>query len=177
MNRIILTLCVALIAVNAQAQQNDGQTSNRQNNKNQKKEKVEQSKEDLYKQQAESFVESFELSTETGAKFINLYIEWQNARMNITDKYGYAQSAGADVNFKKITPEEAEKLLNDDFDRLAKQAQVDKEYYVKFQEFVTPGHAAQVVIQQRNSSAGRMAQFRNMSGGRGMGGMNMGGMF
>ena len=89
---------------------------------------------EVYKQQAESWATTFELDDETKAKFIDLYMEWQNNRGNIVDKNGYEQKAGADINFKKITVEEAEKLIADDFARQKKQAETDEEYYRKFQQ-------------------------------------------
>jgi len=84
----------------------------------------------------------FDLLKETKAKFIDLYMEWQNNRGNVVDKNGYEQKAGADINFKKITVEEAEKLIADDFARQKKQAETDEEYYRKFQQYLSPGRAA-----------------------------------
>ncbi len=166
MKRIIFAVCVGLIAAGAYAQK-DGDDKKA----DKKQEKIEQQQEERYTEQANQYVESFDLSNETGAQFINLYIEWQKARENIVDKYGYQQKAGADVNFKKLTEEEAEKMMEEEFDRQKKQAETDKEYYAKFLEILTPGHAAQVVLQTRNFAAGRMAQFRNMRRGGGMRGM------
>ena len=166
MKKIILTLCIALVAVaGAQAQ----------NSKKSKKDKSETNAQDVYKQQAESWATTFELDDETKAKFIDLYMEWQNNRGNVVDKNGYEQKAGEDINFKKITVEEAEKLMADDFARQKKQAETDEEYYRKFMQYLSPGRAAQMVIQQRSSAAGMSSMFRSMS--RGMGGMGgMGGM-
>ena len=185
MKRIIFTLFIAAIALCAQAQDDGGQMGggqrgNRQGGQGQRsaqttqtkqQTKEEKNKADIYKEKAEAWAETFSLSSETAAKFENLYIEWQEARMNIIDKYGFEQKAGADTNFKKISEADAEKMLMDDFDRQVKQAEADREYYLKFQEFVTPGHAAQIVMQQRNGAAGRTAQFQKMTGGRGMRGM------
>ncbi len=163
MKKIILALFIGLTAVGVQAQQDgDGKQDKKQD-------KVEKNKQEMLEEQANAYVESFDLGTETGAKFINLFIEWQNARGAIFNKYGFQQKAGDDVNFKKLTAEEAEKMMEEDFERQTRQAEVDKEYYVKFQELVTPGHAAQVILQSRNTAAGRMAQFKNMR--RGGGGM------
>ena len=172
MKKIILTICIALIAV-AGAQAQDSKKSKKEKDKD----KSEMNAQDVYKQQAESWATTFELDDETKAKFIDLYMEWQNNRGNIVDKNGYEQKAGADINFKKITVEEAEKLIADDFERQKKQAETDEEYYRKFQQYLTPGRAAQMVIQQRSSAAGISAMFRGMGGGRGgfggMGGMMM----
>ncbi|MBO4564636.1 MAG: hypothetical protein J5720_04315 [Bacteroidaceae bacterium] len=170
MKKIILTLCIALVAVaGAQAQ------SSSKSKKNKDAEKSEMNAQEVYKQQAESWATTFELNEEGKEKFIELYMEWQNNRGNIVDKNGYEQKAGEDINFKKITAEEAEKLIADDFARQKKQAETDEEYYRKFQQYISPGHAAQMVIQQRSSAAGMSSIFRNL--GRGMGGgMGMGGM-
>ena len=168
MKKIILTLCIALIAVaGAQAQ----------NSKKSKKDKSEMNAQEVYKQQAESWATTFELDEENKAKFIDLYMEWQNNRGNIVDKNGYEQKAGADINFKKITVEEAEKLIADDFERQKKQAETDEEYYRKFMQYLTPGRAAQMVIQQRSSAAGISSQFRSMMNRGGMGGGMMMMMF
>ena len=168
MKKIILTLCIALVAV-AGAQAQNSKKSKKD------KDKSEMNAQDVYKQQAESWATTFELDDETKAKFIDLYMEWQNNRGNIVDKNGYEQKAGEDINFKKITAEEAEKLMADDFDRQKKQAETDEEYYRKFMQYLTPGRAAQMVIQQRSSAAGMSSMFRSL--GRGMGGMGgMGGM-
>lgn len=168
MKKIILTLCIALVAV-AGAQAQDSKKS-----KKDKDNKSEMNAQDVYKQQAESWASTFELDDETKAKFIDLYVEWQNNRGNIVDKNGYEQKAGEDINFKKITAEEAEKLIADDFERQKKQAETDEEYYRKFMQYLTPGRAAQMVIQQRSSAAGISNMFRRGMGGMGgMGGMMM----
>lgn len=166
MKRIIFTLCIGLVTLGAYAQKDDGDKKT-----DKKQEKIEKNQEERYTEQANQYVESFDLGTETGAQFISLYIEWQKARENVVDKYGFQQKAGADVNFKKLSEEEAEKMMEEEFERQKKQAEVDKEYYAKFQGILTPGHAAQVVLQTRNYAAGRMAQFKNMRRGGGMRGM------
>jgi len=155
-----------MVGLSAQAQRNQ----NRQRNNAAASREV-KSTEEVYTQRAEQYVEQWDLSPETGAKFIELYLEWQNSRMNILDKYGMDQKAGADVNFKKLTEEEAEKMLAEDFERLEQQAEIDKQYYAKFKEIITPAHAAQAIVQQRNRAAGMMSMFRN--GGGGMRGMMM----
>ena len=163
MKKIILTLCIALIAVaGAQAQENKKSKKD--------KEKSEMNAQEVYKQQAESWATTFELDEENKAKFIDLYMEWQNNRGNIVDKNGYEQKAGADINFKKITEAEAEQLIASDFERQKKQAETDEEYYRKFMQYVSPGRAAQIVIQQRSSAAGISSQFRSMMSRGGMGG-------
>ena len=172
MKKIILTLFVALIAVaGVQAQE-----TTKKSKKN-KEQQSEMNAQEVYKQQAESWATTFELDDETKAKFIDLYMEWQNNRGNIVDKNGYEQKAGADINFKKITVEEAEKLIADDFARQKKQAETDEEYYRKFQQYLSPGRAARMVIQHRSTAAGFSSMFRGMGGGRGgfggMGGMMM----
>ena len=170
MNRIIITACMILLALSAQAQRN--QRNNNGGNARQQTARELKSEIEVYTQRAEQYVEQWDLSTETGAKFTQLYIEWQQKRMNIIDKYGMDQKAGADINFKKISEEEAEKLVAEDFERLEQQAEIDREYYAKFKEIVTPAHAAQAIVQQRNRAAGMMSMFRNMGRG-GMGGMMM----
>ncbi len=166
MKRIIFALCIGLLTAGAYAQKDGGDKK-----ADKKQEKIEKNQEERYTEQANQYVESFDLGTETGAQFISLYLEWQKARENIVDKYGFQQKAGADVNFKKITAEEAEKMMDEEFERQKKQTEADKEYYAKFLEILTPGHAAQVVLQTRNYAAGRMAQFKNMRRGGGMRGM------
>ena len=170
MKKIILTLCIALIAV-AGAQAQESKKSKKD------KEKSEMNAQEVYKQQAESWATTFELDDETKAKFIDLYMEWQNNRGNIVDKNGYEQKAGADINFKKITEAEAEQLIASDFERQKKQAETDEEYYRKFMQYVSPGRAAQIVIQQRSSAAGISSQFRSMMSRGGMGGGMMMMMF
>jgi hypothetical protein len=170
MKKIILTLCIALIAV-AGAQAQESKKSKKD------KEKSEMNAQEVYKQQAESWATTFELDEENKAKFIDLYMEWQNNRGNIVDKNGYEQKAGADINFKKITEAEAEQLIASDFERQKKQAETDEEYYRKFMQYVSPGRAAQIVIQQRSSAAGISSQFRSMMNRGGMGGGMMMMMF
>ena len=166
MNKILIIACISMVALSAQAQRNQRNSGgNRQQTTREVKSETE-----VYTQRAEQYVEQWDLSPETGAKFIQLYMEWQQKRMNIIDKYGMDQKAGADINFKKITAEEAEQLVNEDFERLEQQAEIDRQYYAKFKEIVTPAHAAQAVVQQRNRAAGMMSMFRNMGGGMGMGG-------
>ena len=170
MKKIILTLCIALIAV-AGAQAQESKKSKKD------KDKSEMNAQEVYKQQAESWATTFELDEENKAKFIDLYMEWQNNRGNIVDKNGYEQKAGADINFKKITEAEAEQLIAADFERQKKQAETDEEYYRKFMQYVSPGRAAQIVIQQRSSAAGISSQFRSMMNRGGMGGGMMMMMF
>ena len=169
MKKIIFIICLAMVGLSAQAQRNQ----NRQRNNAATPSREVKSTEEVYTQRAEQYVEQWDLAPETGAKFIELYLEWQNSRMNILDKYGMDQKAGADVNFKKLTEEEAEKMLAEDFERLEQQAEIDKQYYAKFKEIITPAHAAQAIVQQRNRAAGMMSMFRNMGGGGGMRGMMM----
>ncbi len=170
MKKIILTLCIALVAV-AGAQAQESKKSKKD------KDKSEMNAQEVYKQQAESWATTFELDEENKAKFIDLYMEWQNNRGNIVDKNGYEQKAGADINFKKITEAEAEQLIASDFERQKKQAETDEEYYRKFMQYVSPGRAAQIVIQQRSSAAGISSQFRSMMNRGGMGGGMMMMMF
>ncbi len=167
MNKILFTLLLVMVAMSSQAQRNNRNGGNRQGASREVK-----TENEVYTQRAEQYVEQWDLTPETGAKFITLYVEWQEKRMNIIDKYGIEQKAGEDVNFKKLTEEEAEKMVKEDFDRLKQQAAIDKEYYAKFKEIITTPHAAQVIVQQRNRAAGMMGMFRNMGGG-GMGGMMM----
>ncbi len=171
MKKTLFIICLVMVGLSAQAQRNN---QNRQrNNTTVAQTREVKTNEEVYTQRAEQYVEQWDLSTETGAKFTQLYIEWQSKRMNILDKYGMDQKAGADVNFKKLTEEEAEKMLAEDFERLEQQTEIDKQYYAKFKEIITPAHAAQVIVQQRNRAAGMMSMFRNMSGGGAMRGMMM----
>jgi len=151
MNKLIFSLCICLIAIGAQAQ----------NKKKSKEEKALEKAQEVYKQQADSWAQMFELDEETTAKFTELYMEWQNNRGNVLNKDGYEQKPGADINFKKISVEEAERLIKEDFERQQKQAETDRDYYSKFQQYLSPGRAAQLIIQQRGGG-GMGAQFRNM---------------
>lgn len=162
MKKILLTICLTFLAV--------GFVQAQSNKKASKEEQAQMKAQDVYKQSAEEWATSFELSDSAKEKFIELYLEWQNNRGNIVDKNGYETKAGAEINFKKITVEEAEKLVAEDFVRQQKQAETDEEYYRKFQQYLTPGRAAEMIIQQRGSSSGMASQFRNMMRRGGFGG-------
>lgn len=120
--------------------------------------------------QLESIIQYYEISDEIKDEFSTIYTNWQKERnaaimderqTNVTDE----------ISYKKLTDDEAKELLNKTFERRLKQTEVDKNYYVKLKTILPADQAAQLVVQQRNQTAGLIGGMMGGGrGGRGMGG-------
>ena len=165
MKKVITLALIALITVSASAQRNsrrDRQTSVNMT--------------ELFNTQAEDLAKTLKLKKEAKTKFTAMFLDWQTARFNaINPTGGNAESEEAALDFKNMTDEQAEENVQKNFDRQIKQMDVDKEYYAKFKEFLTPVQAAQVLLNSRaTGSMGAAAAMMGRMGG--MGGFPMGGM-
>ena len=123
----------------------------------------------MYQTMAENLAKQLKLKKEKADNFKLLYIDYQNARANAENPRGEANNEKIDV--KKMTDEEANALIQQQFDAQEAQLAIDKEYLAKFLEILTPVEAAQVFV--------RRLSMQSMMGGMGnmMRGMNRGGGF
>ena len=132
---------------------------------------------EVYNRQATRLVKDMKLDKEKEDAFTALYLDYQNARFNVVNPQGGDQESKENqVDFKKLTDEEAKALVEKNFDRQAKQLEVDKQYYAKFCEILTPVQAAQVFISPRGGMMMRGGQ-SGQGGQGGFGGGQRGGGF
>ena len=78
---------------------------------------------------------------------------------------------------QKLTDEQAGELVQKHFAAQEAQLKVDKEYYPKFLEILTPAQAAQVFVPQRGMGQRGRNGGRNGGGRQGGGNGNFGGGF
>ena len=115
----------------------------------------------MYQTMAENLAKQLKLKKEKADNFKLLYIDYQNARANAENPRGEANNEKIDV--KKMTDEEANALIQQQFDAQEAQLAIDKEYLAKFLEILTPVEAAQVFV-RRLSMQTMMGGMGNMSG-------------
>ncbi|MBR6037032.1 MAG: hypothetical protein IKP41_08790 [Bacteroidaceae bacterium] len=123
---------------------------------------------EMYTNMAENLAKQLKLKKEKAETFKLLYVDYQNARRAAQGAAGDYTAELPDV--KKMTDEEANQLIQEQFDSQAKLLAVDKEFLPKFQEILTPVETAQVFVTRLS--------MQSMMGGnmmRGMGGGRMGG--
>lgn len=167
MKKIILITLAVFVTMGIQAQDT-------KESKKSGKSKTEELSEE---RQMEMLFQMYEIEDpETQTKFSSLYNEWQTAR-DAAVQTDAQKSKDDKIDYKKMTESQAETILAQHFEGLMKQAEVDKEYYMKFKEVLTTTQAARLIIQARNGVGSFMGM---MGGGRGRGGrggmMMMGGM-
>lgn len=164
MKKIILLALAVFVTMGIQAQ------DTKESKKSSKKNKTEELSAE---RQMEMLFQMFEIEDpETQTKFSSLYNEWQTAR-DAAMKTDAQTSKNDKIDYKKMTEAQAEAILAQHFDGQLKQAEVDKDYYMKFKEVLTTTQAARLIIQARNGVGGFMGMM--MGGGRGGRGGGMGG--
>lgn len=111
---------------------------------------------EMFNRNAERLVKQLKLDDEKKDMFTVLYLDYMAARQNAAHPKGETDD-NANVDFKKITDEEAKELVEKQFARTEAELKVDRDYYTKFLDILTPAQAAQVFVR---------------GAGRGMEGMN-----
>ena len=158
---LITALALVLVSAVAMAQNN--------RNRNQRMNPAE-----MYSNMADNMAKQLKLKKEKAETFKLLYIDYQNARRAAQGAAGDFTAETPDV--KKMTDEEANQLIQEQFDSQAKQLAVDKEYLSKFLEILTPVETAQVLVPRLSMGSMMGGNMGNMM--RGMGGAGrMGGGF
>lgn len=146
---IITALAFVLVATSAMAQGNN-RGRQRMNSA------------EMYANMGENLAKELKIEKDQREAFKLLYVDYQNARRAAQNPTG----SDEEINVKKMTDEEANKLIQEQFASQEKVIAVDKEYLTKFLEICTPVQAAQVFVTRLS--------MQNMM--RGMGGGNFGGM-
>ena len=161
-----LSTALALVLVSAVAMAQNNR------NRNQRMNPAE-----MYSNMADNMAKQLKLKKEKAETFKLLYIDYQNARRAAQGAAGDYTAEVPDV--KKMTDEEANQLIQEQFDSQAKLLAVDKEYLSKFQEILTPVETAQVLVPRLSMSSmmgGNMGNMMRGMGGAGrMGGGGFGG--
>ena len=158
MKKFLIT-ALALVLVSAVAMAQNNRNRNRQNPA------------EMYTTMAENLAKQLKLKKEKAETFKLLYVDYQNARRAAQGAAGDFTAEVPDV--KKMTDEEANQLIQEQFDSQLKQVAVDKEFLPKFLEILTPVEAAQVFVTRLSMQSMMGGNMGNMM--RGMGGARMGG--
>lgn len=154
---IIATLAFVLFTISASAQDN-GQRQNRRR-------KMDTT--EMYNRQAERLVKQMKLDDEKKDLFTVLYLDYMAARQNAANPKGEEEKEER-VDMSKMTDEQATEMVQKQFAKTEAQLKVDKDYYPKFLEILTPVQAAQVFVQRGmgGRNGGDMPR-GNFGGGRG----------
>ena len=132
---------------------------------------------EMFNRNAERLVKQLKLDDEKKDLFTVLYLDYMAARQNAAHPKGESD-ADERVDFKKITDEEAKELVEKQFARTEAELKVDKEYYAKFLDIITPAQAAQVFLRGAGAAMGGFRGGRPEGMGRGgFGGGGFGGGF
>ena len=173
MKKLLTLAFISLMAMSATAQNFQGRMERQSR----------QDRVDAINKQATALAKDLKLKKENKDMFIALFLEWQGARFNAINPEGgdqEAAEASATIDYSEMTDEEAKDIVAKNFERQEKQLAVDKEFYNKFLDMLTPVQAAQVMLETRGvavpSSAMGASMMRRMGGGMGGGMMPMGGM-
>ena len=126
---------------------------------------------ELYTRMADRLAKEMKLEDDKAETFKVLYLDYQTARQNAANPKG-ENAENERVDMKKLTDAQATELIQKRFQTQEAQLAVDKEYYPKFLEILTPAQAAQIYIQRGGGRNGMNGQ--NGRGGR-MGGGGFGG--
>lgn len=172
MRKIILSslLAVLSLTVNAQNDNREGQQD--------RMSKIDMT--EMYNRQANETFKTLKLKKDLKDSFTALYLDWQANRFNAMNPNGQMRTPREEQpDFKNMTDEEAEQYVKESFEKRAKQnaenferqnkqLDVDKEFYPKFLQILTPAQAAQLFGQIRNGfSMNGVNGMNNMRGGMG----------
>lgn len=161
-NFFIATAIFCLVSFSASAQ--DG------NNRRQRFDRAE-----MIQRYADRLAQQMNLSEEKSSTFKVLFMDYQMARQNAANPKGENEQP-ENVDMKKLSDEQASELVQKHFAAQEAQLKVDKEYYPKFLEILTPSQAAQVFVPQRGmGQRGQGQRGRNGGGRQGGGNGNFGG--
>lgn len=161
----VALLCMVSVGANAQ----DGNNGRRQR----------MNRGEMIQRIADRMAQQMNLSTEKAETFKVLYIDYQTARYNAANPKGENENEQR-VDVTKLTDEQATELIQKQFATQEAQLKVDKEFYPKFLEILTPAQTARVFLPQRNNNNGQRQQgggMRGNGGGRQGGNGGFGGNF
>ena len=153
MKKLLIT-ALALVLVSAVAMAQNNRRNQRMNPA------------EMYTNMAENLAKQLKLKKEKAETFKLLYVDYQNARRAAQGAAGDFTAEAPDV--KKMTDEEANQLIQEQFASQEKQLAVDKEFLPKFLEIITPVEAAQVFVPRLSMGSMMGGNMGNMM--RGMGG-------
>lgn len=164
--KFVLVVALVCFATDSYAQ-NDGRSSRRERQNN-----VDMS--ELNNRRATRLAKDMKLDDEINGKFVVLYLDYLAARHNAANpKGGDVETASNRIDYDELTDAEAKELIEKRFAAQDAQLKVDKEYYPKFLEFLTPVQVARVYLNSANANGARMGTMP-MGGMRPMGGGNFG---
>lgn len=127
---------------------------------------------EMFTRMAERLAKQMKLDEDKTNAFKVLYLDYQTARQNAANPKGEdAEKEPADLS--KMTDAEAGERMQKYFQAQEAQLKVDKEYYAKFLEIVTPAQAAQVFL-MRGNRGGQGGNNRGRQGGGRQGGFGGG---
>lgn len=150
-----LALCIVSLTMSAQDNQRQGRRQQRFDPT------------EMFNRNAERLAKQMKLDDEKKDLFTVLYLDYQTARQNAANPKGQNEREEA-VDLKTLTDEKAKELVEKQFQRTEAQLAVDKEYYAKFLEILTPVQAYQVIVPQRGR-AGMGGMEGRPDGNRGFG--------
>lgn len=112
---------------------------------------------------ADRLSQQMNLSEEKSTTFKVLYMDYQMARQNAANPKGENEQQ-ENVDMKNLTDQQASELVQKHFAAQEAQLKVDRDYYPKFLEILTPAQAAQVFLPQRGMGQRGQGQ-RGRNGG------------
>ena len=117
---------------------------------------------EMYTRMADRLVKQMKLDDDKANSFKVLYLDYQTARQNAANPKG-EKAENERIDMSKLTDAQATELVQKRFQTQEAQLAVDKEYYPKFLEILTPGQAVQIYI-QRGGNRGEGMQGGNRGG-------------
>lgn len=134
---------------------------------------------EMYTRQAERLVKQLKIEDDKKDLFTALYLDYQNARHNVANPKGENEKEEK-IDLKKMSDDAAKELVQKQFAQQEAQLAVDKEYYQKFLEMLTPVQVAQIFVTRLGRNAegfGGRGGFGGGFPGGGFGGGGFGGGF
>lgn len=152
MKRIVMAVSAMLfLAAGQMMAQSDGMRSGERRNSIDMTE--------VYSKRASKIAKELKLDEDTKGKFEVLYLDYQTTRHNAANpKGGNQEEEIGRIDLKNISDEDAKTLIERRFNAVEAQLAVDKEYYAKFLEFLSPSQLISVFLQRsdaRNGNADR----------------------
>lgn len=148
-----------------------------------------QQRKERIERQAQQQAKDLKLDEATTTWFTNLYVEYQTELQQVREaamkdmpkpekakKGGDADDESAnpenlkEKELKKLTDEQAEKIIQANFDRTEKELKVKRDYYARFREKLTPKQLVRIFAQpgrggQRGGQRGGMPRGGGFPGG------------
>lgn len=169
MKKLILSaLIMVLVSSFAMAQDSNRQRGQR----NGQRQRIDPT--EMITRQADRLVKQMKLEKDKEDLFKTLYLAYQTERRNAVDPKNENKDQ-EEIDYKKLTDEQATKLINERLDGQEKQAKLDKEYLEQFLQFLTPVQAAQVFVPQVQAANREQTEGQRMGGPRGGFGGGFGG--